>query len=367
MGMSTSAPRRNGGLRALALGIVLCTAAASCARAEQPSTADSRADTETETSVVASTVDEPTTTTAPTTVAPEPAFSVRDVDADFEGVLVGVSTGLSKAERAPRFRQLEVDAGRQFDIGHVFHAWDMAIPTVDDLMHLEDGRMLMISWNGTDTREIQNGVHDEWIRTQAEAVRDLETPLLLRWLWEMDGRRRTEWVHSPEDFVGAWRHVREIFDQVGADNALFVWCPNEHLFWDDGDPEPWYPGDAEVDWLCADGYNWGDSVDAPEWVTIDHIFGDFIAWAAPRDKPIIIGEVGSNEAADDPSGKAAWLDGVPTLLRDELPEIDAFVYFDKDFRDWGQPDWRLDTTAESYDAWNRMVNDPWMNPLAELD
>ena len=188
---------------------------------------------------------------------------------------------------------------------------------------------------------------------------------MLRWLWEMDANRRREWVHSGEDFVGAWNHIRTIFTEVGADNAQFVWCPNEFLFWDGGDPTPWYPGDDNVDWLCADGYNWQDSVDHPEWIAFDDIFGDFIDWAEPRGLPIVIGETGSNEALDDPEGKADWLRSLPEILESELPAIDAVVYFDKDFTFQDHPDWRLDTTGASFAAWNDVANDPYFNPLAE--
>ncbi|MFT7474057.1 MAG: hypothetical protein ACI81L_000973 [Verrucomicrobiales bacterium] len=285
-----------------------------------------------------------------------------DITADLEGALLGVSTGLSRAERANRFRALERDAGRSFDIGHVFHAWDQAIPTVDDLMHLEDGRILMISWNGADTIEITNGLHDDWIRQQATSVRDLQEPLLLRWLWEMDGQRRRDWVHSGPDYVAAWLRIRSIFDEVGAANADFVWCPNEFLFWEGSDPEPWYPGDENVDWLCADGYNWQTSTAHPEWLAFDDIFGDFVDWAAPRNLPIIIGETGSNEG--EAGAKADWLRSLPQILEAELPEIDAIVYFDKNFTAFGHPDWRLDTTVASYEAWIDVSNDPWLNPLA---
>jgi len=311
-----------------------------------------------------------TTTAPPTTVAQveeapattSPAIRenrLSTIDADLDGALLGVSTGLSRAERAPRFEQLEADAGRQLDIGHVFHSWDTAIPTVDDLFHLEAGRILMISWNGTDTIEIQNGQHDEWITQQATAVRDLGEPVMMRWLWEMDGRRRVEWVHSAEEFVGAWLHVRSIFDEVGATNAEFVWCPNEFLFWEGGDPDPWYPGDDHVDWICADGYNWADSVDSPEWVDFNDIFGDFIEWAEPRNKPIVIGETGSNEG--EAGAKADWFRNLPSILENDLPQIDAVVYFDKDFRDFGHEDWRVDTTEESYEAWLDLSRNPYFN------
>ena len=318
-----------------------------------------------------------TTTTPPTTAAAPaqplettgrfPSSPLNQIGPNLEGALLGISTGLSTAEREPRFNFLEQQAGREFDIGHVFHAWDKPIPTVDDLIHLQEGRSLMLSWNGTDTIEIQNGLHDDWIRTQATAVRELEQPVMLRWLWEMDANRRRDWVHSGEDFVGAWNHIRGIFDEVGADNAQFVWCPNAFLFWDTneggGNPDEWYPGDENVDWLCADGYNWGDRTTDRDWMTFTDIFEEFVAWAEPRNLPIVIAETGSNEALDDPNARADWLRNIPDSLRNDLPAIDAVIYFDKDFTFLGHPDWRLDTTPQAFAAWNEISRDEYLNPL----
>lgn len=297
--------------------------------------------------------------TNPVVAVDDPAWQSVQPGPGNSGALLGFSTGLSRAERAPRFRHIEQESGRIYDIGHVFHAWDQAIPTEDDLMHIADGRLLMISWNGTDTREVAAGDHDDWIRRQAIATRDLEQVVLFRWLWEMDGRRRQTWVHSGPDYVAAWNHVRAIFADEGASNAQFVWCPNEFLFWDGGDPDAWYPGDDSVDWLCADGYNWGESQDDENWSDLVDIFGDFYAWAEPKGKPIVIAETGVAEA--EPGAKAEWIQSIPETLRTELPEIDAVVYFDKDFTDFGFVDWRLDTSESSFEAWLEISSDPWLN------
>lgn len=305
---------------------------------------------------------DPSTTVATTTPGdPDDPWAIEFPSPDRPGALLGFSTELSAERRPARWAMLEADAGRQYDIAHVFHAWDLAIPTADDLMHIEDGRLLMISWNGTDTREIASGVHDDWIRSQARGVRDLDRRVLLRWLWEMDGNRRRAWVHSGPDYVAAWNHIRRIFDEEGALNAEWVWCPNEFLFWDGGDPEPWYPGDDAVDWLCADGYNWATSSTSDEWVDFADIFGDFYRWAEPRGKPIVIGETGSGEA--EPGAKAEWIRSIPEILERDMPEIDAVVYFDKDFRRRGHRDWRLDTSESAYAAWLEISNDPWFDPL----
>ena len=358
-------------MRLFAIVASLTVLAAACGTADDAAT---QAPTPTE--APAATAAPPATATPPVTTVPPatdavvltepepPAFRdnrLSTIDANLEGSLLGVATGPYADERIPRFNQLEADAGRQLDIGHVFHAWDRAIPTEDDLFHIDEGRILMISWNGTDTLEIQSGLHDEWITQQATAVRDLGEPVLLRWLWEMDGQRRISWVHSPEDFVGAWLHIRSIFDEVGATNADFVWCPNAHLFWEGGgDPDAWYPGDEHVDWLCADGYNWEDTTASPGWVSLDQIFSDFVEWAAPRNLPIMLGETGSNEG--EAGAKAAWFASLPDILQNDLPEVDAVVYFDVDFRANGHPNWRVDTTQESYEAWVEFAQNPWLNP-----
>ncbi|MCP3939237.1 MAG: hypothetical protein GY708_28135 [Actinomycetia bacterium] len=304
-----------------------------------------------------SVVTEPVVSIPQTTASGLPAVPISDRLG--EGALLGISTGLTQRERESRWPFLEELAGRQYDIAHVFHSWDKAIPTPDDLMLLEGGRILMISWNGTDTIEIWNGRHDEWIRTQARAVRDLGEPVLMRWLWEMDGQRRREWVHSGADYVAAWNHIRGLFDEEGATNAEFVWCPNEALFWNGGDPMPWYPGDDRVDWLCADGYNWATTTTSPDWIGLEPIFADFYDWAVPRGLPIIVGETGVAEA--EPGAKADWILSIPATLRTRFPEIDAFVYFDKDFRTLGGPDWRLDTSGDALEAWVTISQDPWFN------
>ena len=77
----------------------------------------------------------------------------------------------------------------------------------------------------------------------------------------------------------------------------------------------------------------------------------------------MIGETGSNEALNDPAAKADWLRSLPSILEQDLPAVDAVVYFDKDFRFQSHPNWMLDTSEESFAAWNEIANDPYLNPL----
>ena len=74
------------------------------------------------------------------------------------------------------------------------------------------------------------GHHDAYIRKFAEAAKAWGKPFFLRFNWEMNG----DWFAWAEgvngnkagEYVAAWRHVHDIFTQVGATNATWVWCPN---------------------------------------------------------------------------------------------------------------------------------------------
>ena len=299
----------------------------------------------------------PTTTTS--TIPTPPVWDAVQPGPGNSGALLGLSTGLSRSERAPRFRSIEEASGRTYDIGHVFHAWDMAIPTSDDLMHISDNRLLMISWNGTDTIEIAAGDHDDWIRTQARATRDLGVRVLFRWLWEMDGRRRTEVVHSGPDYVAAWNHVRTSSPKRERRTPSSSGARTSSSSGTTATPSPGIRATRTSTGSVPTATTGGPHEDGDNWTDLVDIFGDFYAWAEPKGKPIVIGETGSGEA--EPGAKAAWFRQIPETLRTELPEIDAVVYFDKDFRDFGFIDWRVDTSEDAYAAWLEISGDPWLN------
>jgi len=61
--------------------------------------------------------------------------------------------------------------------------------------------------------------------------------------------------NTPQDFIDAFRHVAEVFDDAGADNVDFVWSMNAS--WHDDFSEA-FPGTDVVDRVGMNGYNRGD-------------------------------------------------------------------------------------------------------------
>ena len=86
----------------------------------------------------------------------------------------------------------------------------------------------MISWGAAKTTDIIAGKYDSYIRATATAIKNLGSPVFLRWFWEMDGTHFAPEAVSPAAFKAAWAYIRAIFDSVGTTNVVWVWCPTAY-------------------------------------------------------------------------------------------------------------------------------------------
>jgi beta-mannanase len=137
------------------------------------------------------------------------------------------------------------------------------------------------------------------------------------------------------DYVAAWRHVRERFRRAGAANAVWVWNPI--VSYDGSTPlRAVFPGARAVDWVAADGYNWG-SLRPWGWQSYADIFAPTIRdlrALAPR-RPLMIAETGSAPGPRKPS----WVQ--QTLESAYHDGVRAVVWFEFD----KETDWRLSENA----------------------
>jgi hypothetical protein len=256
---------------------------------------------------------------------------------------------------------LEADLGRQLDVDSRFYTWNQQMPSAQEAWDLENGRIPMLTWGKPDTLTITSGSQDAWIRAQAQRLAQLPGPFFFRFWAEMDADSTASKVHSPADFIAAWRRVHDIFVQEGATNAVWVWCPTAWKFVTGGPlPPVFYPGDAYVDWVAADGYNWAPNKPGTAWRSLVQIFQSFYDWAVTTGKPIMIAETGVLER--NPGDKAAWIADAQAALKSGFSMVQAFVYFNTQLVHSGITyDWRTDTSTSSYDAYKAMAADPYFN------
>lgn len=206
-------------------------------------------------------------------------------------------------------------------------------------------------WLGAIARGRLDGYWREW----AEGAAAFGAPVILRFGFEMNGDW-FPWGGRPEAFVAAWRQVWKIVREAGADNVLFLFSPN--VVWDPEREEtripPYHPGDAFVDLLGLDGYNFGDG-HSPwhRWQSYEEVFGASVATMARWPQPLLLAEVG---CADDPR-KAAWLAEFLEAFRAD-DRLAGFIYFNHHNPRKNEPDWRLESDPRSLEAFRSELAGP---------
>jgi hypothetical protein len=214
------------------------------------------------------------------------------------------------------------------------------------------------------------GQHDEYIRQWAAQAKAWGHPFFLRFNWEMNG----DWFpwservngNQPGEYVRAWRHVHDIFEEIGADNVTWVWCPN--VVGPETIPlDGLYPGDDYVDWVCMDGYNTGNHPSrSGRWQTFDEIFTKtyYALQALAPSKPIMIAEVASTEVG---GSKPEWItDALLRALPENFPKIKAVVWFNWNVRGI---DWAIESSADAQKAFAEGIASQYYakNRFSQLD
>jgi hypothetical protein len=205
---------------------------------------------------------------------------------------------------------------------------------------------------------IAAGDHDEHIRTWAQDLSQWGRDIVLRFAHEMNG----DWYpwgagvqgNTPDQYVQAWRHVRNVFDTTGAHNVRWCWAPNvpDGLLTETATMlMDFFPGADAVDLLGLDGYNWGPAR-STGWIEAPTLFRAGIQElrSLRTDLPILITETASAEAPNDDGAKAAWITELFTYTENQ-GDIQAIIWFHLD----KELDWRITSSPQSQVAYHNAV------------
>ena len=158
--------------------------------------------------------------------------------------------------------RVEVPDRAHFDIFHSYTEWNTSIPTPTDRWAAQSGRIPMINWRAQRTSgsvaswsSIASGQEDGWISQRADAFQNFGFPVYLVFHHEPEddqmrsGRRLT----TPPLFgMSSMSSAATV-----STNVAFVFNLLALPFAPGGfDADAFYPGDAYVDIIGADGYNW---------------------------------------------------------------------------------------------------------------
>jgi len=235
--------------------------------------------------------------------------------------------------------------------------WNMgAIPCLTwEPMYYSEGREIMVT-----CQDILNGAYDPYLLGFAKQSASWKRPFMIRFAHEMN-IERYHWgtkkegygPESPHIYRRMFRYVVTIFQKAGAQNVLWVFCPNSesvpNASYDPGASwnriEDYYPGDKYVDVLGIDGYNWGTTQTRAkngwdsQWKNFTAIFRP--TWKKLRqlapDKPIFVFETASVNQGGD---KGLWIKNAFKAAR--AWKLNGLVWFQvkKEY------DWRINSGGD---------------------
>ena len=292
----------------------------------------------------------------PAPIATEEGLHGGPISPPSTGALLGAWVKprvFSQPQRVQAVDQFERRIDRRLDIVNSYRPFTEHFFTNSDRRFMKDGSVLMLSWAGADTRAITLGRYDDLIRDRAQTVAVLGTPLMIRFGWEMDRPNLRASMWSGQDYIASWNHVRKIFQEEGATNVSWVWCPTAEGF-GTGEAPKFYPGDAQVDWLCVDVY----ATSTLE--GIGDLLAPFLRWAAAHPRPIIVGEYGVSRA-HPPTERAKWLRNATAVFKAN-PQIKAVSYFESDPEDASTLQFSLTPDPAAMDAFAAMAKDGYFRP-----
>ena len=265
------------------------------------------------------------------------------------GALLGIYYG------AGSIAQTAAKLGRTPPIHLTYYRWDADWTGAVTQADLAAGRIPLVNWepHNLDFAKIIDGSLDATIVARAKGSKALGKKFFLDFGAESNGDEA--WSgNNAKLYVGAYRHIHDLFVAAGATNVIWAWCPNvTDTHGGNETTMDYYPGDSYVDWTGVDGYNWGTNRQG--WQSFQDVFKNIYPLLAAKKKPIIIGEMSCSEAGGN---KGEWIDQIIPTLRTNYPLIKALVWFDIN----KERDWRISSSPGSEAAFIRMAKDPYFNP-----
>lgn len=254
---------------------------------------------------------------AVTSPATSPAAAVTTTSPVLFGTAVGTEAELAGYEKLAGRKVVGYRIYRSWD-DHLFSRWELG---VRDTSHIpftsiksETNGGSKIAWSTVAAAQPGSSAYNTMV-ARAKEAKAYGNTIYLAFNHEPSAAA-SRGMGTPAQFVAAWRKIHDIFRAQGATNVKWVWTMTAWSFVD-GSANAYYPGDAYVDGIGADGYNWNKCRNAREtWTSFATVFDGHRKFGLKHpSKQLIIMEVGSVEDAAKPGRKAAWWTDLRQTLR----------------------------------------------------
>jgi hypothetical protein len=289
-------------------------------------------------------------------------------------ILFGAYPGGANDGRLTAMTNLESWIGRELDFVRVFEVWDSPFPTsFHNAIIAGDRKMLLsvrakrmdgsyVPWRTIADAQPGSAVHTQMV-TWIERVRAIGEPVWFTFNHEPEyAENIANGVNT--DFIDAWRRIITEFRDRAVTNVEFVWIMTDwsfHVPSSDRRYAPkWYPGDAYVDHIAADAYNWSScraDVVIP-WRPLEPIITPLRDFGLQHpDKGLMLAEWGSTTQGGD---KAAWITEAGELLKQPgWEQFIALSYYSRVDQNYSNCNFPIDSSPSVTAAFAAMGADPF--------
>jgi hypothetical protein len=290
-------------------------------------------------------------------------------------IVWGASVQAAKGEKLPAAKvRFEGDVGRTLGAVRDFLAWNSPFPTTYETGMRTAGTTVLLSvrsrnldgtlvpWATIGAAQPGDPVYLQ-MQSWADRIRDFGAPIYVTFQHEPESAVNAV-NGTATDFVAAWQKWVTILRGEGATNAKAMWIttafaytvkPTDRRF-----ASNWYPGDAYVDAIGADAYNWFSCRTGvtTAWLSLQQLIEGMRQFSLLHPGPELwITEVASVEDPAQPGRRAQWIAGAQALFQQpNYVRFKGVVYFEQNV---APCDWRVENTPDALAALSVMGADPY--------
>lgn len=279
-----------------------------------------------------------------------------------------VQFGARAGKGVAAFQSYEARVGHAVSDARLYYRWDQPFPDATATWAKDNGRTIFMSvfakrvngsvvlWRDIAAAQPGSGLYSQ-MQTWAQRIKAIGQPVYFSFNHEPEAASSGP-MGSTTEYKAAWQRFITILRAEGATNAEYVFIGTSFGF-GKGRTQKYYPGDAYVDAIGVDGYNWytcRPNADNP-WFSMEQLLGRMMPFAAEHPGiPLMVVEFGTTEDPANPNRKAQWYSDAQQLFKS--PPYDRFVLVNE-FDTLKACAFRPDSSATSLAAFKTWLNDPY--------
>ncbi len=279
-----------------------------------------------------------------------------------------VEFGARAGKTVTAYQNYEARVQDRVSNARLYYLWDQPFPDATATWARNGGRKVFMSvrpkrmngsvvlWADIAAARPGSGLYAQ-MQTWARQIKKFNAPVYFTFNHEPE-TAKNKVNGTAAEYVLAWRKFITVLRNEGVNNAEYVFIGTSFGF-GRGRTQQYYPGDAYVDAIGADAYNWYTCRPGinNKWFSMKQLVDRMMPFAKEHPgKDLMLPEFGTTEDPEDHSRKAQWYAGARQLFK--TPPYTRFTLINE-YDTLNRCAFRPDSSQESLRAFKAWLKDPY--------